>query len=669
MAANKFVLKHSTDPEDVTPASAGKSVEVFGGNVPKPVQAVRRGQLGRAVMRGLLWVGCAVAVLAGLWLPAPARAGTGPAHFVGTGTHPWVVVLCNFSDDQATPNTQAYYQQMFSDAGAGQLGQLDYWRDVSFGQLSISGTTVTNWVTARDPSNPGNTLTLGKFSALNRFNQIRACADGADATGSIRWPSYWGVISVYLEPRSKLATGISANSTTITLTSTANFPNGSAPFRLCLGPCYSSNFETVTVTGVSGTTLTIQRGSKPEAWLPGAPVSVPDSEGAPYDGQAGMQLGSGTYPLAAVNLPHDVDTTLASHEMGHGFGLNHSRAMTCAACSTNQPDYWDCTDVMSAGSCVYQFNSSADVGTTFGDGLGGPGLDTVNLDKAGWIPSSREYTFDNSGPDQQTITLHALSDPGALSSGCSPSGCGEFLEARVPASVTVPYGTASQYYTVEYREKSGWDSGFPASAVVLHLWSPTSVDLNDGNGNPDPGVGYWVNVTPQGHSGMLYAGDEYVDATNNMYLAVNAIDPGSHTALITLGSHKINTVLSNLGPTGGSGTEVTLGADLMIPGNDAPVPGGKPVLLSVDSENALIGQVASCTGTTDANGNASCAVNLSPGVYALTASFAGDSAYAPTSASTSFTIGQSAGGIPPGRGPFSPPSHIIFNQASPRPVP
>ena len=37
----------------------------------------------------------------------------------------------------------AYYEAMFNESGNGQGGMFDYWRDVSYGQLSVSGTVVT----------------------------------------------------------------------------------------------------------------------------------------------------------------------------------------------------------------------------------------------------------------------------------------------------------------------------------------------------------------------------------------------------------------------------------------------------------------------------------------------------------------------------------------------
>ncbi|HWC86670.1 MAG TPA: Ig-like domain-containing protein [Solirubrobacteraceae bacterium] len=584
-------------------------------------------------LRWLAGATAIMAVTAGLWTVSSASASL----FVGTGTHPWVVVLCNFSDEAAQPNTQAYYQQMFSDAGAGQLGELDYWHDVSFGQVSISGTTVTNWVTARDPNNVSNSLNRAQWSALGRFDKIRACADGADQTSTINWSNYWGVIAIFPEARSTLAAPISATDTSVTLTTTTNFPDGSAPFPMNI------DNETVNVTGVTGNTLTIQRaqgGTTAAAHTVGAAAGVPGDLGDWGPGQLSVTLGSNTHTLATVVLPHEIDDEGASHEMGHGFGYNHSRPLSN---STN--DYNDCYDLMSAYSCDAAFSGA---GTDFGgsglyntvlgeaEGSKGPGLDAINLDKEGWIPGSRQYAFDNSTSNQATLTLHALSDPNALS---APSG--ESLEARVPASVTIQdqapngagpsnppqcsgtgYGcTTSLYYTAEYREKSGWDRGLPASGVQLHLLGQDS-------------IGYWVDQTPNGHGGLLYAGDEYVDSASKAYFAVNSVSSAGHSAQVTLGSRKIDATLSNLGPASDDYNDaVTLAADLTVSGSGAPVP-SEPVVLSAGSQ--------SCVGTTDANGHASCQItsNQDPGSYTLSASFAGDSAYASSSATTSFTINQ-----------------------------
>ena len=53
--------------------------------------------------------------------------------------------------------------------------------------------------------------------------------------------------------------------------------------------------------------------------------------------------GGGTFPLAQVNLPSNVNPTFAGHEMGHGFGLHHSRLYSTSALAYN-----DGYDIMSA---------------------------------------------------------------------------------------------------------------------------------------------------------------------------------------------------------------------------------------------------------------------------------------------------------------------------------
>jgi hypothetical protein len=595
-----------------------------------------------------------------------AAASAGPP--AGTGTHPFVVVLCNFSDETAQPNTQSYYQTLFSDAGAGQLGELDFWHDVSFGQASISGTIVTSWVTAHDPNDTSKTLTRGQWINLNspysggggpRLDKILACADG---TSGIDFTKYWGVIAVFPEARSTLASPIDASQTTITVTTTVNFPDGSAPFLLNLDSGATS--ETVNVTGISGNTLTVVRGANgttAQSHAAGVAANIPGDLGGVGSGQNSVPVLGSTVSLSTTILPSNVDVTGASHEMGHALGYEqgsvgaHSRAM-----SSSTTDYGDTYDLMSQYWCPgAQFSADPSAsnfdptgGTNFG-GSGlynfvlcnsdvndkGPALNAIDLDVQGWIPSARHYNFDNSSSNQATITLHTLSDPNALA---APSS--NYLEARVPASVTIEdkappdssgntlpptnpptcsgtgYAcTTSLYYTVEYREKSGWDRGFPANAVMLHLLGGDSLP-------------YWVDQTPLGHSGLLYAGDEYVDAANKTYVAVNSFDSGAHTATVTLGSRAIDATFVYSGDASGDfNDQVTLAGDLSVAGSGAPIPNAG-VTLSLGTQ--------SCPAKTDASGHASCSITISqdPGSATATASFGGDSAYASTSGSKPFTI-------------------------------
>ena len=57
-----------------------------------------------------------------------------------SGAHPWVSVLCNFSDTPAdTPKSVAYYQSMMANTNP---GLNHYWRELSYGVANIDGSTV-----------------------------------------------------------------------------------------------------------------------------------------------------------------------------------------------------------------------------------------------------------------------------------------------------------------------------------------------------------------------------------------------------------------------------------------------------------------------------------------------------------------------------------------------
>lgn len=60
-----------------------------------------------------------------------------------SGSHPWVSILCKFADVGAEPRNLAYFQGMYANAPAG----LDhYWREVSYNNIDIVGSTAVDWV-------------------------------------------------------------------------------------------------------------------------------------------------------------------------------------------------------------------------------------------------------------------------------------------------------------------------------------------------------------------------------------------------------------------------------------------------------------------------------------------------------------------------------------------
>jgi hypothetical protein len=139
----------------------------------------------------------------------------------------------------------------------------------------------------------------------------------------------------------------------------------------------------------------------------------------------------------------------ASHEMAHGYDLDHSFSndLTYQNATWSQPgEYDDMWDQMSAQH-VYSVN-----GGTFGET--GTGFNAFNRDKLGWLPMDRVRTFGSGGETSGTVTLAPLQQPGTAGS----------LLVRVPFNP----GDLFNYYTVEYQRKLGWSRGIPADTVLIH---------------------------------------------------------------------------------------------------------------------------------------------------------------------------------------------------------
>jgi hypothetical protein len=126
------------------------------------------------------------------------------------------------------------------------------------------------------------------------------------------------------------------------------------------------------------------------------------------------------------------------HEMGHAYGLNHSRI------DGSSDDYRDPWDIMSA--LATYFGPDADFGTR------GPGLNAANMRALGWLNDTRVWRPDGAAYNQvlQLRPLHRRDLPGLLAAEFSTS-LGGFI--------------------VEYRKAEGWDVQFPRSAVMVHRYA------------------------------------------------------------------------------------------------------------------------------------------------------------------------------------------------------
>jgi hypothetical protein len=342
--------------------------------------------------------------------------------------------------------------------------------------------------------------------------------------------------------------------------------------------------------------------------------------GAAGLGPQPITINGKNYNLGLVVLPPETNMGSVQHEVGHGFGYDHSRAL-----STSTQDYNDCYDIMSWDSCNYGFVGDFGAAGVLGDPTPakvGPGFDAINLDLNNWLPGGRTVNFTHTTCNQTTLTLAALNHPEATGT----------MEVRIPAAMTIanPTGTTStDYYTLELRDKSLWDRGIPQNSVLLHIHG---LD----------GFSYWIDKiggTFVGTGGAFYAGDQYTDTANNVVFAVMSMNTAGHTAVVAIAGGaaggaacKVGTTFTYNGDTTADFNDpATLAGTLTVSGSTVPV-ANAPVTLTLGTQ--------SCPATTDASGHASCSITISqhPGSYTAVGSYAGDSVFGATTGSSPFTI-------------------------------
>lgn len=193
-------------------------------------------------------------------------------------------------------------------------------------------------------------------------------------------------------------------------------PSGSADYRLA-----TSVWSSVPVTGWKHCTKCHQL-----AWPP---------ENGPCAG-TGKHDHAGSSEYTIIQYFDTMHMLVQPHEALHCLGLNHSFKAN--------PDvvYGDWYDVMSAMR-IASFDNK-----TFPPA--GVGMNVANMYKLGWVPSSRIRSITPSIVDRRTVNLVALSRP------------------EYPGALMVLYHTPDRVFTVEYREKDGWDRGLGQACVLIH---------------------------------------------------------------------------------------------------------------------------------------------------------------------------------------------------------
>ncbi|HYW41727.1 MAG TPA: hypothetical protein VE959_02645 [Bryobacteraceae bacterium] len=118
---------------------------------------------------------------------------------------PWIVLKCTLSDDPSTrslpgdlnpaiTDLDTYIDLFLTIEGAGTGNMIDYYSDVSYGTISLSGSKVYGWYPA-----PFNGTEPGLAGSGNRYKRVQLCADAIPASEAAAigfGAGWWGIIMV-----------------------------------------------------------------------------------------------------------------------------------------------------------------------------------------------------------------------------------------------------------------------------------------------------------------------------------------------------------------------------------------------------------------------------------------------------------------------------------------
>lgn len=126
-----------------------------------------------------------------------ARPAEAPGVF---GSHPWVSVLCRFSDVATLPHDRAYFQDMYANAP----GRLDhYWREQSYGQADLAGSEAVSWVDLPQPRAAYNRN--GDPRQFDLEQAVQDCTAAVD--GQVDFSRYDGINLMFNAPLDGYAWG------------------------------------------------------------------------------------------------------------------------------------------------------------------------------------------------------------------------------------------------------------------------------------------------------------------------------------------------------------------------------------------------------------------------------------------------------------------------------
>jgi len=411
------------------------------------------------------------------------------------GPMPIAVILCSFKDVPIPNHHPKYYHDFVSSSGRG--GLFDYWRDVSYNNIDLSGSEVFGWFTMRYSFSPdsakvaveaektwsfwmreGRLLAAENMIDLSRFRAVVIVVNAPVGTawagntclldlncwgqGGWKWCQQCHLLAYSGDGKiGKCLRGgehdhpPSSSNYALPVNNAGSL--GQPEWRKCRkcrclfygrrDPSKCPGGSSHDFSGSSNYSLsTIPMGISWGGWK-----WCCKCEGLVYPATSRSECSAkGSHETRASSVYHLVQESSSfnaaqgAHQTGHILLGISAHAMVGP--DNGGEDYWD---IMTGG---FPNKSSHDGGHYR---RAGPGLSAASLTKLGWIPEDRIFTFTKPKvrkfaaryADLKLVPLNAPETNG-------------YLVARI--------SSRNHVYTIELRKAMHWDAGIGQTAVLIH---------------------------------------------------------------------------------------------------------------------------------------------------------------------------------------------------------
>ena len=205
-----------------------------------------------------------------------------------------------------------------------------------------------------------------------------------------------------------------------------------------------------------------------------------------------------------------LEPTFFFHEMGHELGFDHSfgeHSTPCAGGDDRPGAYCNTYDIMSAMN-VLSFNDSQ-------NRRSGPSLNAPTRESMKWIHKSRIWTNNSENFKEIRLTLAPLNKP----------AIDGYLMVKIFNSNADPAISNYTGYTIEFRQRSGWDRGISGDVALIH-------------GIPPNGP---IKLLTNTRGGEIKSGEEYVIPGSRIRGRVESINATTSQLVLKLWTTSIPT--------------------------------------------------------------------------------------------------------------------------------